>query len=211
MKPLCRHAVEWGTEAAAQQQQDGGGGGDAALLRGQALLARLLLLPNSRPLHKQLLASLRPLLELQQHLVEAGQLGEGEMFAGIAAAALAQHAAQLLAAGTGAGAGGVNSTTGSTEVLHLGSALAALLAKGTCKLALAQCAAPAVAALAAGIRAVLEHAVSGTAAAAAGAAGAVAAAVPAASAAAAAEADGMAHVTTATMEGLQDCSECCAA
>ncbi len=236
LKPLCSFTSEWATRplpegaadaaaAAAQRRRD--------LQRVQSLLADLLLLPNSRPLHKQLLSGLRPLLEQQQQqqaqqqqaaaasAADGAASGEGApTLAGTVAARIAALAEECLAIEQGqlevqvAESESKGQEAVLQRALRLGSALAALLANAACKPALLRCAAPAVAALAAGLRAALQPAggedagavqlggdgagtAGGTAAAAAGAAGAAAAA-------AATE-----HITADVMEGLQDCSECC--
>lgn len=209
----------------------------AELSHALALLCQLLLLPSSRPLHKQLLSGLRPLLEQQQRQLAADEMRREDTFAGIAAARIAELAeAYLAASGCRPGdssASGAPAEAGS-DALLLGSALAALLANPACKPALADCAVPAVAALAQGIRGVLDpptacgvaatHGASraaalptrgqpaataghGTAAAAVGGAG------PPAGAAEPAEEgqeppEGTSYITTTTMEALQDCSEC---
>ncbi|KAL4419934.1 hypothetical protein ABPG75_007032 [Micractinium tetrahymenae] len=271
LKPLTKFTVEWAAstqadqrelqqrhgrqeeaEAKRQRQQQLEKDGEeeparrqqhaAELCRAQALLCNLLLLPSSRALHKQLLSGLRPLLERQDRQLAAGEVQQGETFAGIAAARIAELAgAYLAAAGSGgsdgsragdgrgdstapaAAAGAVSPAGPGSDALVLGSALAALLANAACKPALVDCAVPAVAALARGIRAVLEPASSESAAGAGGAgqmpsaAGMQAAAAAdgeaaraaAVAAAGAAEgqgpAEGAAYITTTVMEGLQDC------
>jgi hypothetical protein len=181
LKPVCRLAVQLGAAAAAaaspQQQQHAA----AEQQRAQELLVELLLLPNSRPLHKQLLSGLRPLLEEQQR----GQRAGGASFAQLAAARIQQLAQAELDSGGGGGSGG------HSTALLLGSALASLLAHPACKPALAPCAAPAVAALAGGVRAALQAAEGGEAGGQPGGDGA--------------------GVDAATMEGVQDSGEasCC--
>ncbi len=223
-----------------QQQQQHSGAADgqqeqavqqewhsAELAHAQALLCNLLVLPSSRPLHKQLLSGLRPLLEQQQRWLDAGQVRKEETFAGIAAARIAELAgAYLAAAGSGgsgscadrgavAGDAAAGTPAGpGTDALALGSALAALLANGACKPALADCAVPAVAALARGIRAVLGPATADGGAGGPGAAAATAVQAVTARAEAAAEdgqglPEGASYLTTTVMEGLQDCSERC--
>ena len=239
IKPLAACAVECGTRAAGE-----GGGGDqqqqqqqpqpqqqqqqqqqreADLLRMQALLARLLLLPNARPLHKPLLAGLRPLLERQRQQQEQQEqqgaaVGDGQFSAAAAAccADLARECLQLQVQQSGSSGSAGSAKQAEQELLQrslrLGSALAALLATPTCKPALVACTVPAVAALAAGLQAALQPAAAGGASSRGGAAGAAAVGVAAAdaegaAAAAAAAAAETEHITTDVMEGLQDCSE----
>lgn len=225
----------------AEAGEEGNGGRrrrqhGAELRHAQALLSHLLLLQSSRPLHKQLLSGLRPLLEQQQHWLAAGQVRKEDTFAGIAAARIAELASTYLAAADGGGDGyGSSEAAADAAVpgspaepaLALGSALAALLANAACKAALVECAVPAVAALARGIRVVLAP----DPASGAGAAAAGAAVGPSAEAAGEAGADrtaahagpststreaavdgqdppeGAAYLTTTVMEGVQDCSE----
>ena len=241
LKPLCSFTAEWATRplpedptaaasAAEQRQRD--------LQRVQSLLADLLLLPNSRPLHKQLLSGLRPLLEQQ---AQQAQQQQQQAAAGDSAAVGQQ--APTLAATVAARIAALAEECHAVEqrqqegeppeskrqeavlqlALRLGSALAALLANAACKPALLRCAAPAVAALAAGLRAALQPSGGACSAVAAGSSdggaatgggGAAGAGAPGAGAAAAAAAAGAAgagaaaeHITADVMEGLQDCSE----
>lgn len=183
--------------AAEQRQRD--------LRRVQGLLAGLLLLPNSRPLHKQLLSGLRPLLEQQAAAGAAGTTGatggeEAPTLAETVADRIAALAEECIAVEQGQCEGQLADSERQQAVLQralrLGSALAALLAKATCKPALLRCAVPAVAALAAGLRAGLLPGSSGN--------GGAESAAPAAAEAAAAATE---HITADVMEGLQDCSE----
>lgn len=211
LKPLCAFTAEAGTRPAPEgepQQQTEQRRCDVRCM--QALLAQLLLLPNSRPLHKQLLSGLRPLLERQRQQGTAAAAGE-ESFAEAAAARCAQLAEECLQQQGSTGADSKQQLL--QRALRLGSALSALLANLACKLALLRCAVPAVAALAAGLQAALAAGVraapqpsgdGGDDSAALSGAEAADAAGPEAAVAAAAEAQ---HITTDVMEGLQDCSE----
>lgn len=150
----------------------------------QGLLAGLALLPNSRPLHKQMLSALRPLLERQR---------DQQGFAALAAARIAEEAALYLR--EQGGGGSASSEQQQQRALQLGSALASLLASPACKPAMLRCAVPAVAALSAALQAALQPAGLGSSS--------VGGAQPGEAAAAAATE----HITTDVMDGLQDSSE----
>lgn len=234
VKPLCAAVVQLGLHVAPQQPQQQFEQQHADLQRMQTLLVQLLLLPNSRALHKQLLSSLRPLLDaqqqaqqqqaqqqvqlqqqaqhqVQQHEASAPAAGTGcvpgsQPFAATAAAHLSRAAEAQLKSGSG---------TAGADALRLGSALAALLANAACKPALLRCAVSAVAALAAGIRAALEPLGLSSAAADSEDPAAVTAAAGAnGGAGKAGEATGAAVAVAASMpidvmEGLQDSGELC--
>ena len=209
LKPLCAHTAALGMQAQQrlqQQQQVGPDGPQQAkqqqpdLQRMQALLVELLLLPNSRPLHKQLLSGLRPLLEQQLQPAAAGMQEQG--FAWMAAARIAELAEAQLAASGALRSGGSSAAAQQVEpALLLGSALASLLGSPACKAALLGCAVPAVAALSGAIKAALQPAAEAEGQAAAAAGGATGGLQEEAGEAAV-------HVTTTVMEGLQDSSEC---
>ena len=228
LKPLCSFTAEWATRPLPEDPTAAASAADLRqrdLQRVQSLLADLLLLPNSRPLHKQLLSGLRPLLEQQQQQAqhqhqqaaagESAAVGQQEpTLAATVAARIAALAEECLAVEPGQQEGEPSESKRQEAVLQLalrlGSALAALLANAACKPALLRCAAPAVAALAAGLRAALQPNDGACSAVAAGSSdgGAAAAAAAGAAGAGAAGAGAAAeHITADVMEGLQDCSE----